>query len=259
MHVPFVKYQGTGNDFILIDARKESPKIDVAFWCDRKFGIGADGLMLLKACEDADFEMVYFNSDGRLSSMCGNGGRCIAHWAYQLGIQHHPIRFKAPDGYHFAFIQGDSVKLSMSDVHQLHHLDTSHCVLNTGSPHFVKKVAHIPESFVQEAKNIRNSEPYLQEGINVNFYEILSLKHLKCRTFERGVEDETLSCGTGVTAVALSYANQQHLESGPIAIETLGGTLKVHFNYNKTNQGYSDIFLEGPATFVFDGFLRRLA
>jgi len=254
LKIPFVKYQGTGNDFILIDARNGVPTLDVAFWCHRKFGIGADGLMFLAPSQDADFEMIYYNSDGQTSTMCGNGGRCIAHWAHRLGFTQNNLRFKAADGYHIAEISGNSVKLSMNDVSHVQSLSEEIRVLNTGSPHYVKKVEQMPSHFVEEARNIRQSEPFKAEGINVNFYRIKEQGSLICRTFERGVEDETLSCGTGVTAVALSYAQSQGLPVGSIYVETEGGPLIVHFQ-QKEKDSFSNIFLEGPVAYVFDGTL----
>lgn len=254
MDIPFVKYQGTGNDFILIDGREGIPELNVQHWCDRRFGIGADGLMIISNCTEADFEMIYYNSDGKLSSMCGNGGRCIAHWAHQLGIQKEFITFKAPDGFHSAYIKGNIVKLSMNAVREISQLSDMDTELNTGSPHYVRRVGSFPDNFIEEAKRIRHSDAYNASGINVNFYIENGSNQLTCRTFERGVEDETFSCGTGVTAVALTHANQNHIQEGTIQIQTLGGELNVHFK--RLENGYFDsIFLEGPATFVFKGIL----
>ncbi len=255
MDIPFVKYQGTGNDFILIDARTHTPNIDVAHWCDRRFGIGADGLMYLKNTSEADFEMIYYNSDGNLSSMCGNGGRCLAHWALELGIgDGHSVRFKAPDGFHTATKTAAGIKLSMNPVSKITSINATDAALDTGSPHYVRKCTHIPPDFVQQARNIRESELYKDAGINVNFYQVIEENQLKCRTFERGVEDETLSCGTGVTAVALAYAQEQGLTAGKIELETRGGTLYISFEVSEDGT-YTHIFLEGPARFVFKGFI----
>ena len=258
MEIPFVKYQGTGNDFILIDGRIQIPELDVEFWCNRKFGIGADGLMILAPSKEpnVDFEMIYYNSDGNLSSMCGNGGRCIAHWAHDLGIgRNGHIVFNAPDGHHEAWIDNDTVNLSMNDVDQIIQLDNNDVQLNTGSPHYVKKCKHLPDTFVEEAKQIRLSTPYKKEGINVNFYIEQDARLLECRTFERGVEDETLSCGTGVTAVALAHAQFKQLNNGKITVVTQGGKLALYFEYEESTGKYQNLFLEGPAEFVFKGTL----
>ena len=257
MEIPFVKYQGTGNDFILIDGREELPTLDVKFWCDRKFGIGADGLMILaKSNQDGiDFEMIYYNSDGNLSSMCGNGGRCIAHWAYSLGIgTQEYLRFLAPDGVHEAWIQNEEVKLSMNSVTHIEKLLNGDFTLNTGSPHYVKQYSQIPDTFVSDAQAIRLSSPYNKEGINVNFFRAIESTVLECRTFERGVEDETLSCGTVVTAVALTYAEITGMNNGKLSVNTKGGNLSIHFE-KSVDSTFENIFLEGPARFVFNGFL----
>jgi len=261
MEIPFVKYQGTGNDFILIDGREELPTLDVKFWCDRKFGIGADGLMILAKSDqiDIDFEMIYYNSDGNLSSMCGNGGRCIAHWANSLGIGTlEYLRFLAPDGVHEAWIQNEEVKLSMNSVTHIEKLQNGDFTLNTGSPHYVKQHSQIPDTFVSDAQAIRLSSPYRKDGINVNFYQALKPSVLECRTFERGVEDETLSCGTGVTAVALTHAEITGMSHGKLSVNTRGGNLIIHFE-KSVGGTFENIFLEGPAKFVFKGILDSLA
>jgi diaminopimelate epimerase len=261
MEIPFVKYQGTGNDFILIDGREELPPLDVKFWCDRKFGIGADGLMILAKSNqiDIDFEMIYYNSDGNLSSMCGNGGRCIAHWANSLGIgTQEYLRFLAPDGVHEAWIQNEEVKLSMNSVTHIEKLQNGDFTLNTGSPHYVKQHSQIPDTFVSDALAIRLSSPYRKEGINVNFYQALKPSVLECRTFERGVEDETLSCGTGVTAVALTHAEITGMSHGKLSVNTRGGNLIIHFE-KSVGGTFENIFLEGPVKFVFKGILDSLA
>ena len=257
MEIPFVKYQGTGNDFILIDGREHLPTLDVKFWCDRKFGIGADGLMILAKSNQMgiDFEMIYYNSDGNLSSMCGNGGRCIAHWASRLGIgTHEYITFLAPDGVHEAWIQNDVVKLSMNPVTHIEKLQNGDFTLNTGSPHYVKQYSQIPDTFVSDAKAIRLSSSFFKEGINVNFYRAIEPGILECRTFERGVENETLSCGTGVTAVALTHAEITGMNQGKLSVNTQGGNLSIYFE-KSVDGTFENIFLEGPATFVFSGLL----
>lgn len=257
MNIHFHKYQGAGNDFILIDHRSTPLKnIDnnlVKQLCDRRFGIGADGLMFLLAHNEYDFEMVYYNADGNLGSMCGNGGRCIVAFAKHLGIIEHETEFLAVDGVHYAKItaEGRWVELQMIDVEHISK-DENAFVLNTGSPHYVKEVVNLKEMDVFTAgKNIRNNETYQDQGINVNFVEDVG-SHLFVRTFERGVEDETYACGTGATAVALAMAKHLH-QSGHIEtpIEVLGGKLQIKFDYD--GQNFTNVFLCGPAEKVFEG------
>lgn len=259
MQIHFSKFQGAGNDFILIDNRtnafKNMDKNLVAKLCDRRFGIGADGLMLLSTHSDFDFEMVYYNADGNLGSMCGNGGRCIVAFAKYLGVIDSETNFLAVDGPHYAKItaEGNWVELQMIDVETIEN-DGDAFVLNTGSPHYVQHVANLHEMDVFNAgKAIRNNETYKAQGINVNFVEPKA-EHLFVRTFERGVEDETYACGTGVTAVAMAIA-KKHNQIGKIetAIEVLGGKLQVKFNYD--GQKFTDVFLCGPAVKVFEGDL----
>lgn len=259
MQIHFLKYQGAGNDFILIDNRsnafKSMDKNLVAKLCDRRFGIGADGLMLLSTHSDFDFEMDYYNADGNLGSMCGNGGRCIVAFAKHLGVIDSETNFLAVDGPHYAKIttEGNWVELQMIDVAQIAK-DGDAFVLNTGSPHYVEQVTNLQEMDVFNAgKTIRNNETYKEQGINVNFVEPKA-EHLFVRTFERGVEDETYACGTGVTAAAMAMAKKQN-QIGKIetAIEVLGGKLQVNFNYD--GQKFSDVFLCGPAVKVFEGVL----
>lgn len=253
MVVECYKYQGTGNDFILIDNRDMSVTLteeQVKWLCDRRFGIGADGLMLLELEPGADFEMVYFNSDGKESSMCGNGGRCITAFAKQLGLVDTHAKFIAIDGMHEAKIEGDIVSLKMNDVRNVEVGDGFY-YLNTGSPHYVKFVTDIENFDVyKEGKKIRNNDRFVYEGTNVNFIEKQG-DSLFVRTYERGVEDETLSCGTGVTASAL-VAALKGISNNKNAchIKTLGGELNVKFDKVLENTFYN-IWLEGPAKFVF--------
>jgi len=256
--IPFVKYQGTGNDFILIDGRTTEYRLDVAKMCDRRFGIGADGLMILKFAEGYDFEMIYFNSDGNLSSMCGNGGRCIAHWARTLGLGNNGrLTFHAPDGPHEAIVEDNWVKLKMIDVHEWEIKSQEVICMNTGSPHYVQFNGSTSSEPINDfdlvswAKGIRYSEEYHEVGINVNRAEITAENSLNMRTYERGVEDETFSCGTGVTAAALSHALLQNIEFGEIHVSTRGGDLSVNFEHKKS--GFVNIWLNGPAEFVFNG------
>lgn len=257
MKINFHKYQGAGNDFILIDHR-ESPlqnisKELVKTLCDRRFGIGADGLMFLLKHRDFDFEMVYYNADGNVGSMCGNGGRCIVAFAKYLGIIDSETNFLAVDGPHYAKISasGDWVDLQMIDVNKIDR-DGEAYVLNTGSPHYVKWATKLEELDVfNEGKAIRNNDTYKEKGINVNFVEDKG-EFLFVRTFERGVEDETYACGTGVTAVAISNAIKNKL-MGKIEtpIQVLGGKLNIKFNSD--SEAFTNIFLCGPAKHVFEG------
>ena len=257
MKTPFYKYQGAGNDFILVDNRKlgidhHQPAL-IARLCDRRFGIGGDGIMFLQDKEGYDFEMVYYNADGQPSSMCGNGGRCIVAFARFLGVIDSETDFLAVDGPHHATISenGDWVSLHMIDVEQLQQ-DADAYVLDTGSPHYVQLVSCLKDKDVyHDGYAIRNNETYKAKGINVNFVEPTTDGYF-VRTFERGVEDETYACGTGVTAVALAMA-KHHQQTGHIAtpIKVLGGNLNIRFDYD--GQLFSNIYLEGPAVQVFAG------
>lgn len=255
MNIQFAKYQGTGNDFILIDNRDENivlSREQVARLCDRRFGIGADGLMLLELAPGADFRMVYFNSDGGESTMCGNGGRCIAAFAKRLRIVDDVAHFVAIDGPHEAqFGDGEIVSLQMKNVSGIEHFD-SHSVLDTGSPHYVAWVADTGQTPVfEEGRRIRNLPEFAPGGLNVNFTTVVDAGSLRVRTYERGVEDETYSCGTGVTAAAIAHSGER-LGRFEIAISTPGGNLSVRYKKTAADRA-EDVFLEGPATFVFEG------
>lgn len=257
MPLKFAKYQGTGNDFILFDNRDGRIAHDDTQWvqqiCDRRFGIGADGVMLLEELAGYDFKMVYYNSDGNISSMCGNGGRCMVAFAERLGIVRNQYRFMAVDGEHIAFRKGDQIHLQMLQVTTVEQA-ADHCVLNTGSPHYVTFTHDIMDVDIRkEGAAIRYSERFAPGGINVNFLEEHDGMHL-IRTYERGVEDETLSCGTGVTASALVLAIQLQLPLGKhtLTLQTMGGKLQVAFNRTGATT-FDDIWLIGPGTFVFEG------
>lgn len=254
MTIQFYKYQGTGNDFVIIDNRNNTIQLNtkqIFHICDRRFGIGADGLMLLNTLAGYDFEMKYYNADGRESSMCGNGGRCLTRFAYDMGIHKTTYHFLAIDGDHDAEIDEHGwIRLKMKDVDEVHHYHGD-SVLNTGSPHYIKAVHNIMELDVfQEGRNIRNSKDFIGEGINVNFVEPEE-KHITVRTYERGVEDETFSCGTGVTAAAIVFA---HNEKGfnRVEIKTKGGQLAVEFE-KINDQQFRNVWLCGPAEFVYKG------
>lgn len=251
----FYKYQGTGNDFVIIDGRDGYPALtteQIHFICDRRFGIGADGFMILLNREGYDFEMKYYNADGREGSMCGNGGRCLVRFAYDRGIHRSTYKFIAIDGEHLAEIDENGwVRLKMNDVSKVEELN-GEFVLNTGSPHYVSFVNDLKEyNVADEGRAIRNNDRFHKEGINVNFIEHLDNHTIFVRTFERGVEDETWSCGTGVTASALMSA---HNEKGfnQVNVKTLGGNLAVEFDRLGDHE-FENIWLCGPATFVFKG------
>ncbi|MFC7358589.1 diaminopimelate epimerase [Jejudonia soesokkakensis] len=254
MQLPFYKYQGTGNDFVMIDNRhaifpKNNTRL-VAQLCDRRFGIGADGLILLEDHAAVDFTMVYYNADGNLSSMCGNGGRCITHFAKFLGVINDNATFEAVDGMHTATVEGGIVKLKMNDVSSV-SVEKDFVFLNTGSPHHVQLVDSLEQYDVfSEGKRIRNTI-YGSEGANVNFVTQVGSDIFSVRTYERGVEDETLSCGTGVTAVAIAMHAILKTEATTIALQTPGGNLKVYFE--KTQKGYENVYLEGAAKQVYKG------
>ena len=254
LHLSFFKYQGAGNDFIIIDNRSKSVSLSteqIRNMCDRHFGIGADGLMLLELCDEADFKMMYYNADGNESTMCGNGGRCIAAFAQRLNIVSDTMKFMAIDGLHHAAILPDgNIALQMQDVQKIHfHADFTE--LNTGSPHYVKAVTDLAHIDVQqEGAAIRHQSHYEPKGINVNFYHIID-GELHVRTYERGVEAETLACGTGVTAVAITNTDSA-TGNFSIPVNTRGGRLRVSF-LKKTSFSAEDIQLTGPAQFVFEG------
>jgi len=250
----FFKYQGTGNDFVMIDNRDNFFPVSnlslIRKICHRKFGIGADGLILLQNKSSFDFEMIYFNPDGT-QSLCGNGSRCAVKFANFLGLINQEAQFLAVDGSHYAFIATDRVHLKMHDIAKVVRKDPKTFFINTGSPHHICWVNDVKKLDVyQSGRTIRYSEDYEAEGTNVNFAEVQSDATVFVRTYERGVEDETLSCGTGVTAVALSssFLNSE----SPVRIKTLGGELEVSFQKDQEGN-FSQIFLIGPAEMVFAG------
>lgn len=257
VNIPFFKYQGTGNDFVMIDNRKgEFPlqaQQSIAAICNRRFGVGADGVIVLQKHNTADFLMHYFNADGQLGSFCGNGGRCVVAFAKHLRIIDKQTNFAAFDGLHDATISGNIVSLSMLDVDHVQRYP-EYVFLDTGSPHHVE--------FVKDTKNldvrtqgamIAHNGTYGAEGTNVNFVAVGKGRKIQVRTFERGVEDETLSCGTGVTAAALAAFSTGKVTNSSIEVHTLGGELTVSFN--PSGNGFSDIVLTGSTELVFSGTL----
>ena len=253
MTLTFYKYQGTGNDFVIIDNRafifpKDDTKL-ISSLCDRRFGVGADGLILLENDPVEDFNMVYYNADGNQSTMCGNGGRCLVAFAKELGIINTETSFNAVDGLHTAKIENDQVSLQMSNVSEVQKKPNSF-FLDTGSPHHVQLVENLKDFDVaKEGAKLRYGM-YGASGSNINFVEQQTEDTFAVRTYERGVEDETLSCGTGVTAVAIAMHNAGNTNLNDIRIETKGGELSVRFI---NGLYYSDVYLTGPAVLVFKG------
>jgi diaminopimelate epimerase len=254
MNIVFNKYQGAGNDFIIIDNRNgnfnPSATELINKLCDRRFGIGADGLILVSKHKEADFEMKYFNSDGKIASMCGNGGRCVAHFARKWNIAGIKQKFMAFDGIHEAAIDNDAVRLQMGNVNEYKLIDGNYFI-NTGSPHYVVFTRNIDSINVfEEGKKLRWSPLFAPGGTNVNFVEVMN-NGLYIRTFERGVEDETLACGTGVTASAIASVLKGHFDTNSVSVRTKGGNLRVDFEIK--NEKVFNIWLTGPATFVYEG------
>lgn len=257
MEIQFSKYQGTGNDFVIIDNRDGNivlSNAQIAFLCDRKFGVGADGLILLGNATGYDFSMAYYNKDGTEGTMCGNGGRCLVQFAFDHGIVKEKYFFIAIDGPHEISIEKNGwIHLKMSDVNAVEAGD-HFFVTNTGSPHYVQLVKDIKGFDVfNEGKAIRYNERFKTDGINVNFIEFQQ-DHLFVRTYERGVENETYSCGTGVTAAAIT-THLHKIGAHRVAIQTLGGELAVSFN-NLGGGHFNHIWLQGPATFVYNGSIK---
>jgi diaminopimelate epimerase len=249
----FYKYQGTGNDFILIDGREKIPtfsQIEIEQLCHRRFGVGADGLIILVSEPGFDFRMIYYNSDGRESSMCGNGGRCIAQFAHDLGLG-STFNFIAIDGPHKAEVGLEKVGLQMKDPSRP-SVQGEGWFLDTGSPHHIE-FANNPQEMdlIKAAQDIRYSEHYTKEGVNVNFIKGAG-QYWEMRTYERGVEDETFSCGTGVTAAAIVAHHAGKVPQSPVYMSTKGGELSLSFDFSE-KIGYSNIWLEGPAVKVFEG------
>ena len=256
MQVQFYKYHGAGNDFVLIDNRESVINPNPQFiqkLCNRRFGIGSDGLMLLENSGKADFFMRYFNSDGHEASMCGNGGRCIVSFAWKKGLISNETEFIASDGIHKAKILDNGiVALKMNDVENVKKIG-EHYFLDTGSPHYVMFVNDVNKSRVkEEGKRIRYDTSVSKNGTNVDFVQIISEDKLTIRTYERGVENETLACGTGAVASAISTHLLNETDNFSFSVQVLGGKLQVDFKKEDDNH-FHDIWLTGPAEFVFKG------
>lgn len=254
MEFSFTKYQAAGNDFVVIDDRKRlfdsTNEKYINFLCDRRKGVGADGLILLRNHLNADFEMLYFNADGKQGSMCGNGGRCIVDFAKHLGMINEYCRFMAVDGLHEAKWTAEKVALKMLDVAEIKSRK-EYVFLNTGSPHHIQFVNDLDNFPVYKTgKSIRFSDLYKEEGVNVNFVEISNTR-CRVRTYERGVEDETLACGTGVTAVVIALHYNNKIDANNLTVETRGGKLEVSFDFFEKT--YHNIWLTGKTEKVFKG------
>ena len=250
MKIQFQKYQATGNDFIIIDNRKalfpQSNSKLIERLCHRRFGIGADGLILLENSENADFTMLYFNADGSLGSFCGNGSRAVVSFAQSLSIIESTGSFEAYDGLHKTIIDGDLIQIKMADVQNGRHL-LNGTFLDTGSPHYIEFVNDLDNlDVVQLGKKLRYSSEFAPNGSNINFVEKIGKNNIKVRTYERGVENETLSCGTGVTAAAIAASVES---KNKVTVSTSGGQLSVEFD--KFSDGYQNVWLKGPAEMVF--------
>ncbi len=258
MKLKFYKYQATGNDFVIIDNRNQDINLNeenIRFLCDRHFGIGSDGLIILENSDKADFAMQFFNPDGSGGMMCGNGGRSIVRFAFDLGIIKESCSFIAPDGLHFAEIKEEIVKLKMV-VPTLFQAHKDGYYINTGTSHFVSFVNSVENiNLLEKGRALRYDDRFsLYKGCNVNFVEETSLNNIKIRTYERGVEDETLACGTGICAAALTYSVEKQLNEGKhtINISAKGGELQVEFEKSKDNS-FSAPYLIGEAKKVFVG------
>jgi diaminopimelate epimerase len=259
MRIEFFKYQGNGNDFVFIDDRtgvfpKEREEHLIARMCNRKFGIGADGLVLIRNHPKADFEMVYYNADGKLGSMCGNGGRCAIHFTHSIGVAKNEMVFMAFDGLHLGkILENGWMSLEMRPTLFPKKVSENAYEIDTGSPHYVRFENDLAAiEVVNEGRKIRYSPGYAEKGINVNFVEVKDDQSLCVHTYERGVEDETLACGTGVAAAAISYLTHFEHTRESIDIETKGGPLRIRLS--KGSEGFEAIWLEGPVSHVFKGY-----
>jgi len=257
MNLTFYKYQGTGNDFVMIDNRTNTfPKKNteiISQICDRHFGIGADGIILIENDTETDFRMIYFNADGS-ETMCGNGGRCSVAFAKKLDIINSKTTFMAFDGLHYAEIKDNIVSLQMSDVDEVIVSEKS-VFAYTGTQHHVEMVDSLDNfPVVEKGRKIRYS--YTESGSNVNFVEQINTNTFRVRTYEKGVENETLACGTGVTAVAIAMHKTNKTTSKLVSLPVEGGILEVKFS--EKNGRYKNVFLKGPAAFVFKGSFKIL-
>lgn len=255
MKISFDKYQGCGNDFIIINNLSNTfPNTSndlIKNLCDRNFGIGSDGLILINESKKEPFEMVYYNADGNLSSMCGNGGRCAIHFCYQKNIIKKKSNFLAFDGIHNGEIFDDYIKISMQNV-EGYELINDDIFIDSGSPHLVKILKNISDiDILRTSRDIQKSEEFKSEGVNVNYVKFVDYETVQIRTYERGVEDETLSCGTGAVAAALSFSILSNSDLEKVSVKTQGGDLFVEFKNDNNN--FYDIYLSGKVKKVFSG------
>lgn len=256
MILSFTKYHGTGNDFIMIDSTKDNlfrlSNEQISALCDRRFGVGADGVILIYKEEGLDFKMQYHNADGS-QSFCGNGARCAVHFAHSLNLFKGKAQFLAIDGIHEATLEEGLISLKMNKVEEIIKQE-GHFILDTGSPHYVQFTQQLEnKDIVEFGKSIRYSPIYKEKGINVNLVQVLGNNQLEMLTYERGVEDETYSCGTGATAVALAYAESSNQNEIEVNIKVKGGRLTV--KALRKDKGFDAIYLIGPAEKVFEGSL----
>ena len=254
MFLEFLKYQATGNDFIIVDYRSNNiqhlTSNKIKSLCDRNSGIGSDGFIEIHESNNFDFKMIYYNSDGKIGSFCGNGARCAAHFALKNKILKKVSKFKAFDGYHFVNIQGNIISISINQVDSFEKIRDDFFI-DTGSPHLVKFDKNLEKLNIEDEFKHAQKSKLIEGGVNVNFVSKKDKNTYQARTYERGVNAETLSCGTGAVAIALcSKLNYNHEE--PIThVITRGGKLSVTFNYNENK--FIDIFLFGNAEFVYSG------
>ena len=254
MTINFYKYHGAGNDFIMIDNRSSvflGDKKEFAIkYCSRRFGIGSDGVIFLEKDSEYDFMMDFYNPDGS-QSLCGNGSRCAGAFAYFLNIIGDQSTFRAIDGVHEGVLVDNGIKIKMGDVSKVEHIGDDHFI-DTGSPHYISYDSSSKQrDIVEYGREMRYSDKYKAKGTNVNLINELSQNHIQIRTYERGVENETFACGTGATACGLSYALLNELDKGIIDVDVKGGKLRIHFERN--GEDFKNIWLEGPAEFIFKG------
>jgi diaminopimelate epimerase len=256
MTTAFSKYHGTGNDFIILDGRNQKFDLKNAAFikqmCHRRYGIGADGVMVLQSDKNYDFKMVYFNSDGFEGTMCGNGGRCICSFALSLGIINNKTTFIASDGIHEAILEKEIIHLKMNNVSKITPFDDG-LLIDTGSPHFIQ-ITNNPHDVDTEkmGKEIRHQQRFAPKGANINFVSV-SENTIQIATFERGVESETLSCGTGSVASAIAFTYNKPNGNYTYNIHAKGGKLSV--SLEKEGMLYHNIWLSGPTVKVFDGII----
>jgi diaminopimelate epimerase len=263
--VDFFKMSGSGNDFILIDNKDQSLTVGniaefVRTVCERKVSVGADGFIIIENSQRADFRWRFFNADGSEVDMCGNGARCAARFAYIRGIAKEKMSFETGAGIIDAEVRGDTVKLRLTEPRAM-KVNISVMIegqpievnfVNTGVPHVVIFVQDLDRYDVfNMGRKIRYHKDFQPEGTNANFMEVIDRHTIRIRTYERGVEDETLACGTGAAASALISSSQGLVES-PVDVRVKSGeTLKIYFH--KAGQGFEDIYLEGKANVVYEG------